>query len=155
VINDVQKYNRFVVCLLLSIAYAASIGGVTTLIGTPPNAIFASLAYSIAGDDITFSQWLLIGLPIGAICLFITWQYMIRFGSKITDITQDIFGDKNAVKRKLSDLGKMSRDEKLVALVFVDVSLKLVICNIFKTCGSSTGDYLARSSSTYIFEDVA
>ncbi|WP_458747378.1 SLC13 family permease [Candidatus Nitrosocosmicus sp. T] len=118
-LRDVEKHQRFVVCLLLSIAYAASIGGVTTLIGTPPNAIFASLASSIAGVDVTFSQWLLIGLPIGAISLFITWQYMIRFGSKITDMGQDIFGEKHALHKRLSNLGNMSRDEKLVAIVFI------------------------------------
>jgi len=118
-LKDVEKHQRFVVCLLLSIAYAASIGGVTTLIGTPPNAIFASLASSIAGVDVTFSQWLLIGLPIGSISLFITWQYMIRFGSKITDMGQDIFGDKLALYKKLSNLGNMNRDEKLVAIVFI------------------------------------
>lgn len=118
-LKDVEKHQRFVICLLLSIAYAASIGGVTTLIGTPPNAIFASLASSIAGVDVTFSQWLLIGLPIGSISLFITWQYMIRFGSKITDMGQDIFGDKLALYKKLSNLGNMNRDEKLVAIVFI------------------------------------
>jgi solute carrier family 13 (sodium-dependent dicarboxylate transporter), member 2/3/5 len=70
-VNDVRKHERFVTCLVLSVAYSASIGGVTTLIGTPPNAIFASLANSITGTDVTFSQWLLMGLPISAISLFI------------------------------------------------------------------------------------
>ena len=45
--NDAQNRNKFAVCLLLSVAYSASIGGVTTLIGTPPNAIFASIANSL------------------------------------------------------------------------------------------------------------
>lgn len=91
----------------------------TTLIGTPPNAIFASLANSIAGVDVTFSQWLLLGLPIGGISLFVAWLYMIRFGSKITDINSDIIGDKNVIRKKLGDLGRISRDEKLVAIVFI------------------------------------
>ena len=106
-------------CLLLSVAYSASIGGVTTLIGTPPNAIFASLAKSIVGVDVTFSQWLLLGLPIGGISLFVAWLYLIRLGSKITDIDSDIIGDKSVIRKKLGELGTMSRDEKLVAIVFI------------------------------------
>jgi sodium-dependent dicarboxylate transporter 2/3/5 len=118
-LDNVERHSKFVVCLLLSVAYSASIGGVTTLIGTPPNAIFASLANSIAGVDVTFSQWLLLGLPIGGISLFIVWLYMIRFGSKITDINSDIIGDKNVIRKKLGELGHISRDEKLVAIVFI------------------------------------
>jgi sodium-dependent dicarboxylate transporter 2/3/5 len=118
-LDNVEKHSRFVVCLLLSVAYSASIGGVTTLIGTPPNAIFASLANSIAGVDVTFSQWLLLGLPIGGISLLVAWLYMIRFGSKITDINSDIIGDKNVIRKKLVELGRISRDEKLVAVVFI------------------------------------
>jgi sodium-dependent dicarboxylate transporter 2/3/5 len=118
-LDNVEKHSKFVVCLLLSVAYSASIGGVTTLIGTPPNAIFASLAKSIVGVDVTFSQWLLLGLPIGGISLFVAWLYLIRFGSKITDINPDIIGDKSVIRKKLGELGKMGRDEKLVAIVFV------------------------------------
>ena len=118
-LDNVEKHSKFVVCLLLSVAYSASIGGVTTLIGTPPNAIFASLAKSIVGVDVTFSQWLLLGLPIGGISLFVAWLYLIRLGSKITDIDSDIIGDKSVIRKKLGELGKMSRDEKLVAVVFV------------------------------------
>jgi solute carrier family 13 (sodium-dependent dicarboxylate transporter), member 2/3/5 len=54
-ITDVNKYRKFVVCLLLSVAYSASIGGVTTLIGTSPNAIFASLSNYITGAQVTFT----------------------------------------------------------------------------------------------------
>ena len=118
-LDNVERHSKFVVCLLLSVAYSASIGGVTTLIGTPPNAIFASLANSIAGVDVTFSQWLLLGLPIGGISLFVVWLYMIRFGSKITDINSDVIGDKNVIRKKLGELGHISRDEKLVAIVFI------------------------------------
>lgn len=118
-LNDVEKQGRFVRCLVLSVAYSASIGGVTTLIGTPPNAIFASLASSIADTEITFSQWLLLGLPISGISLFVAWLYMIRFGSKITDLKSDIIGQRDVITKELSELGRLSRDEKLVAMVFV------------------------------------
>ncbi|CAN5875901.1 hypothetical protein BH23THE1_BH23THE1_20590 [soil metagenome] len=72
-----------------------------TLIGTLPNAMFASLANSIADVDVTFSQLLLLGLPIGGISLFVAWLYVIRFGSKITDIKTDIIGNKNVFTKSL------------------------------------------------------
>jgi solute carrier family 13 (sodium-dependent dicarboxylate transporter), member 2/3/5 len=100
-IRNVEKHSKFVVCLLLSVAYSASIGGVTTLIGTPPNAIFASLDNSIVDVDITSSQLLLLGLPIGGISLFAAWFYMTRFDSKITNIKTDIIGDKTVITKSL------------------------------------------------------
>jgi solute carrier family 13 (sodium-dependent dicarboxylate transporter), member 2/3/5 len=117
--KDAKDRNKFVVCLLLSVAYSASIGGVTTLIGTPPNAIFASLANSLTGIDITFSQWLILGVPISGISLVILWFYMTRFGAKITDIRSNSIGDKNIITKKLRDLGPITRDEKLVTVIFV------------------------------------
>lgn len=152
-INDIRKHERFVTCLVLSVAYSASIGGVTTLIGTPPNAIFASLANSITGTDVTFSQWLLMGLPISAISLFIAWLYMIRFGSKITDIKSDIIGGRNIIKKKISELGHLSRDEKVVAAVFVLtaaawITRGLLWKDIFPVIGDST---IAIASAISLF----
>jgi sodium-dependent dicarboxylate transporter 2/3/5 len=119
-LGNINKQNRkFVKCLLLSIAYAASISGVTTLISTPANAIFASLANSISGTEVTFAQWILMGFPIGGISLVVAWLYMIRFGSKITDIKSDIIGERDVVTNKLKELGHISRDEKIVAIIFI------------------------------------
>ena len=53
-LDDIKKQSKFVDCLLLSVAYSASISGVTTLIGTPPNAIFATLANSLTGTKCYF-----------------------------------------------------------------------------------------------------
>jgi sodium-dependent dicarboxylate transporter 2/3/5 len=117
--NDAENRNRFVICLLLSVAYSASIGGVSTLIGTPPNAIFASLANSLTGIDITFSKWLVLGMPISGISLVVLWIYMIRFGAKITDIKSNSIGDKIVITKKLRELGPTTGDEKLVAIVFL------------------------------------
>jgi solute carrier family 13 (sodium-dependent dicarboxylate transporter), member 2/3/5 len=121
VISQIQNKNdrnRFAVCILLSIAYSASIGGMATLIGTPPNAIFASLAKSTLDLDVSFGQWLAIGLPISSISLLVLWLYITRLGVKITDI-KSIMGDVNLAKKKLSGLGKLSRDEKIVACIFI------------------------------------
>jgi sodium-dependent dicarboxylate transporter 2/3/5 len=118
-IKDKDKHHKFVVCLLLAVAYSANISGVSTLIGTPPNAIFASLADSIAGVEVTFGQWMLLGLPISALSLVIIWLYLIRIGSKITNFKFDIFGEKDTIAKNLKDLGPITRDEKVVAFIFI------------------------------------
>jgi len=117
-IKDKDKHHKFIVCLLLAVAYSANISGVSTLIGTPPNAIFASLAESMLGIEVSFGQWMLLGLPISAVSLVVLWLYLIRFGSKITDINTDMFEKKDVMTKELKSLGPISRDEKIVALVF-------------------------------------
>jgi sodium-dependent dicarboxylate transporter 2/3/5 len=113
---NIHNKERFGVCLMLCIGYAASIGGVGTLIGTPPNAIFASLSKSLVGIDVSFVQWMLVGIPVSAISLFVMWLYMVNIGVKLKDVT--ISGEGDFVLKKLQALGNLSKDEKIVALVF-------------------------------------
>jgi solute carrier family 13 (sodium-dependent dicarboxylate transporter), member 2/3/5 len=120
--QSAKHQNRFAVCIMLSIAYSASIGGMATLIGTPPNAIFASLTSSILDTEVSFGQWLIIGLPISGISLVIAWLYMIRFGSKVTDIAS-IVEEKGVIQDNLSKLGKITRDEKIVAAIFISTAI--------------------------------
>ena len=65
--------------LMLSIAYSASIGGVATLIGTPPNLVFAGILEEQFNIEMTFSKWMIYGLPISLILLFICWKYLTSF----------------------------------------------------------------------------
>ena len=117
--NDDQR--RFGVCLMLSVAYSASIGGMATLIGTPPNAIFASLSQSMLGIDISFGQWMLMAVPISAITLVVAWLYMVNFGAKIS--SSPIADERSIISKRLSELGRMSRDEKIVAVVFAATAI--------------------------------
>ncbi len=120
--HDPKNQKRFAVCIMLSIAYSASIGGMATLIGTPPNAIFASLSESILDIEISFGQWLIMGLPISGISLVIAWLYMIRFGSKVTDI-KAIVEEGGLIQERLSKLGRITRDEKIVAAIFIATAI--------------------------------
>lgn len=122
IFHNKNDQHRFAVCLMLSVAYSASLGGMATLIGTPPNAILVSLSKSITDIDISFGQWLLVGLPISGISLMVAWLYMIKFGAKITDI-KSIIEEKDLILKKLSALGRINRDEKLVATVFVATAI--------------------------------
>ena len=65
--------------LMLAIAYSASIGGMGTLIGTPPNLVLAGVVEKTYGIEITFAQWFIFGFPISILLLFICWQYLTRF----------------------------------------------------------------------------
>lgn len=115
--SDKSDSSRFGLCLMLSIAYSASIGGMATLIGTPPNAIFVSLSKSMLDLDISFGEWLLIGLPISGISLIVAWIYMVNVGVKITHI-KSINKGKEVIRQKLKEIGKITTDEKIVAGVF-------------------------------------
>jgi solute carrier family 13 (sodium-dependent dicarboxylate transporter), member 2/3/5 len=152
-LGNIDKKDRFVRCLLLSVAYAASISGVTTLISTPANAIFASLAKDATGTEVTFAQWILIGFPIGGISLIVAWLYMIRFGSKITDIKSNIIGERDVITKKLNELGNLSRDEKIVAIIFIItviawITRGLLWKDLLPTMGDST---IAIASAISLF----
>ena len=109
-----QDNSRFMTAMLLAIAYASSIGGIATLIGTPPNAFLAGFLSKTYGIEIGFGQWMLLGLPIAIVVMFFTWWWLTRggFTFKSTD-------SNTVIQDALNALGPMSRGEKGVALVFV------------------------------------
>lgn len=103
--------------LMLAIAFSASIGGMATLIGTPPNLVLAGIVEEAYGKEITFSQWLMFGLPISAILLCIAWLYLTRFAFKFS---QNAFhGGQEEIDKQLKDLGKLSYEEKSVLAIFL------------------------------------
>lgn len=113
--------ERFATALLLAIAYAASIGGIATLIGTPPNALLAAFLAENYDVEIGFGQWMLIGLPVATLMLVFTWWWLTRGGFALNG------HDSHAlIRQELADLGPLSRGEKLVALVFVTTALAWV-----------------------------
>lgn len=114
-VNSKTK-DKFSICLILGIAYAASIGGVATLIGTTPNVIFASLAKSLVGVEVSFAQWMLAGLPISVISLFILWWYLV---SAVRVGKEPLFEENNFIEKKLEELGRITPEEKIVLAVFV------------------------------------
>lgn len=76
---DTSKENfGFGKALMLGIAYSASIGGVGTLIGTPPNTAFAAIAGDLYGVQISFARWMLFGVPVAWTFLFLAWFYLIK-----------------------------------------------------------------------------
>lgn len=107
--------------LMLSIAYSASIGGIATLIGTPPNLVMAGFVLKTYGIEITFGQWFQFGLPISILLLTIAWVYLTRFAFKFEQ--KEFPGGKDEVNRLLQELGPIKYEEKIVLLVFVLTAL--------------------------------
>ena len=102
--------------LMLAIAYSASVGGIATLIGTPPNLVFAGIVQELYGIEISFLKWLMLGLPISVSLLFLTWKYLT---TKAFDFkNKKLPGGKEEIKKLLQELGKLSKQEKRVLIVF-------------------------------------
>ncbi|WP_040253876.1 SLC13 family permease [Psychroserpens mesophilus] len=111
--NEHQIFGK---ALMLAIAYSASIGGIGTLIGTPPNLVLAGVVSDLYGYEITFSQWFMFGFPISILLLFICWKYLTRYA--FTFKQTEFPGGKQEIKRLLKTLGSISYEEKLVAIIF-------------------------------------
>ncbi|KAB7530342.1 DASS family sodium-coupled anion symporter [Flagellimonas olearia] len=103
--------------LMLSIAYSASIGGIATLIGTPPNLVFAGFVQKAYGLDISFWQWMKFGLPVSVLLLILAWLYLTRIAYPLR---QGRFpGGREEIHRLIQELGPMKKEEKIVLSVFV------------------------------------
>jgi len=111
--------------LMLSIAYAASIGGVATLIGTPPNAILAGVLEQSYGIEVSFTSWMLFALPLSVVMLFLTWWYLTRQAFALRTVA--LPDAKQEITRQLDQLGIMRVPERRIAIVFATVALLWVV----------------------------
>jgi len=111
----------FNVVLMLSIAYAASIGGMATLVGTPPNLIFAGIYQSMFGVQVNFFEWAYFGFPLAFVMLVITWFYLTHIGYRIRK--DEIPGSGEVIKAEMARQGKITREEKHVLIVFALVAV--------------------------------
>lgn len=102
--------------IMLGIAYSASIGGLGTLIGTPPNSIFAATVNKLYGIQISFAEWMLFGVPIAAFLLILAWVYLVQIAYPLK--MKSLPGGREVVQQELRQLGNMSFEEKLVLIVF-------------------------------------
>lgn len=109
--------RNFSVALMLAIAYSASIGGLGTPIGTPPNALLVSILNDSYDIKIDFATWMSFGVPVVALMIPITWYVLTRLLFPITSMSSP--GGVQSVKQDLAALGAMRREEKMVLGVFL------------------------------------
>lgn len=116
-LRDGRTDANFATALMLGIAYASSIGSVSTLIGTPPNAFMAG--YLSQEHDITigFGQWMIVGAPLAAVFLLLCWILLTKV--VYPPETKELGEARSHIRQELRDLGPMSRGEWTVLAVFV------------------------------------
>lgn len=116
------KSNNFSKAIMIGIAYACSIGGVATLIGTPPNLSFARI-FKItfpSAPEITFGNWLMLGFPIAVLMLFTAWIVLTKI---IYKFDKNVLIEKSIVNNEFKELGKTRYEEKIVLSVFILTAL--------------------------------
>ena len=123
-VEKTDEKNNFGIALMLSIAYSCSIGGIGTLIGTPPNALMAAFMNESYGIEIGFAQWMMIGIPF--VFLALPLAYFL--------LTRVIFPMKNAgeiqselMEEEFKNLGKMTPVEKRILAIFILTAVLWII----------------------------
>ncbi|MCH1453614.1 MAG: SLC13 family permease [Flavobacteriaceae bacterium] len=132
--TDADENLIFGKALMLSIAYSASIGGIATLIGTPPNMVMAGILAQTYGYEISFLEWFIFGFPVMLLLLFICWWYLTRWAFSFEQ--KSFPGGIEEISRLKNELGKISYEQKVVATVFASagvcwISRSFLLQNIF------------------------
>lgn len=117
-----DRSRRFSVMLMLSIAYSCTLGGVATLIGTPPNLVLVKMLNVLFPEapELTFGNWMLLALPISVIMLIVVGSLLTKVFFKIDN---SVTLNKNFIKEEYKQLGKFSFEEKAISLVFFTTAL--------------------------------
>ena len=119
------RVKTFGVALVLSVAWSASIGGLGTLLGSPPNAIVAGYISSELGETVQFIDWMLLGVPLVVVFIALAWLLITRVLFRID--LEEIPGGKEMIQEQIDELGPMSQGEKVVLGVFVSAAFLWVV----------------------------
>lgn len=148
--NDKQELTRYATALLLAIAYSASIGGVATLIGTPPNALLAGYLSNNQGIEIGFAQWMIVGLPVSILMMIIAWAWLSRGGF---NLASDGNGS-DMIRDELKRLGPMSSAERRAGLIFLLAAVAWMVRPLLNNMGvgwlSDTGIALIAGVALFL-----
>ncbi|KAA9394882.1 anion transporter [Kocuria coralli] len=127
-IIDNPDIRKFGVALVLSIAWASTIGGLGTLLGSPPNAIVAGYISEDLGETVGFAQWMMLGVPIVIVFIALAWLLMTRVIFRFN--IKEIPGGKQLIQKEIDNLGKMSQGEWVVLAVFAAAAFFWIVPGI-------------------------
>jgi solute carrier family 13 (sodium-dependent dicarboxylate transporter), member 2/3/5 len=147
--------RNFALTMMLSIAYGSSIGGIATLVGSPPNASMAAILDKSFGYDVTFFEWMKIGLPFSFFLLILAYFVLVKmiYPNKLGkfELGQEL------ISQELRILGQWKRSEKFVFVVFILTAVLWIaqepLTKIFKPLGiefSDTGIALIAGCSLFL-----
>lgn len=116
-----KGFFNFAFALMLGIAYAANIGGVITLIGTPPNVVLVGFMEQFYDYSLDFNRWLLVGLPVGGVMLGAMYLLLVKgfYPNRLGHIA----GSDKVIRQQLAELGPISKAEVRVSLIVVFTAL--------------------------------
>ncbi|AYD90627.1 DASS family sodium-coupled anion symporter [Actinomyces lilanjuaniae] len=120
-----QRIRRFSTALMLAIAYAASIGSVGTIIGTPPNALLVAYLSETHGVEIGFGQWMLVGVPLAAVLMVVAWWLLVYV--LLPPEIDTVPGGREVIEEEWRRLGPMSGGEVRVSIVFLAAAASWVL----------------------------
>lgn len=112
--EDLPKFEK---AIIFGIGYAATIGGLGTLIGTPPLAILSATVGTLFDERIGFGQWMLFGVPIVVVLLALAWFYLTSIQFRVR--FKQLPGGAESIRDEKRSLGRMSAEEKIVFTVFL------------------------------------
>lgn len=126
-VSDLSEKSRsdFQIAMLLGLAYSASIGGLATLVGTPPNALLIGYLAENYGIEISFARWMTVGVPVTLVMLPIAWWVLTRYLHPVNIPASEAVNQHLHQLRK--EMGPMTTPEKRVAVIFVLVILSWML----------------------------
>ncbi|WP_205727914.1 SLC13 family permease [Flammeovirga pectinis] len=145
---DPKDAKNFATSLMLGIAYAASVGGIATLIGTPPNAIFGGFMKETYNIEIDFFNWMLLGVPFSTVMMGIVYIVLLKF--VYPNNLKELKGGKELIEKEYQDLGPIQWEEKCVGIVFCLTAFLWV----FRSLINKYGPITLNDSSIAIFAGV-
>lgn len=121
--QKVEWDENFPAAVMLGIAYSSLIGGIATLVGTPPNIVFASTVQTLfpGSTEISFFKWMMVGLPLTIIFLPLTWYFLTFIALPIK--LGELPGGREVVTNQIKNLGKMSKGEKWTLSILIFTAL--------------------------------
>ena len=111
--------------MLLGVAYAASIGGMSTIVGTAPNVVMVAFMLEEYGTEIDFASWMMVGLPLSMVMLPIAWVLLTRFVFKVNFKTS--YEGRALLRKMKDDLGPITVPEKRVAIIVFTLALSWIL----------------------------
>ncbi|SKC51639.1 SLC13 family permease [Ohtaekwangia koreensis] len=119
--HELPKAERnFALGLMLMVGYASTLGGLATVIGTPPNVVFKGLLERFYHEKIDFGKWMLLGVPVATTLLLMTYWMITRF--LFPNRLDKIEGSDKLIADKLKEIGSIKKEEKYVLAVFAITS---------------------------------
>ncbi len=119
-LNEMNEEQRdFAGCLVIAVAYAANIGGIGTIIGSPPNGIFIAQMKILFPEapEIDFFTWMKFGIPLATMLIPIVWLWLIKVPYR--HLPRKLSQAKDVIKQEMDELGPMSRGEQWTLFVFL------------------------------------